>query len=161
NDGLFSYRPVSKWNLEPTQFLSDDFLRWAWPQLEVQDETDPKGPIAWNPVWRIEERNGQRILRYLRADPASAHSGVACHNAHELLDEIRAQRVAHDVLPGKQFKLHQLLGAIDVSIPLDKVEVFAAAQNRVTLASIVGVAGAGVLILGFLISLDVTRSRRM
>jgi len=161
NDGLFSYKPVSKWNLEPTQHLSDDFLRWAWPQLEVQDQADPKGPIDWQPVWRIEEIGGRRILRYLRADPASAQSCVACHNVHEMLDDVRAQRVALGVTPGKQFKLHQLLGAIDVSIPLDKVEVFAAAQNRVTLAVIIGVAGAGVLILGFLISLDVTRSRRM
>jgi diguanylate cyclase (GGDEF)-like protein len=161
NDGLFSYKPVSKWNIEPTQYLADDFLRWAWPQLEVQDRAEPKGPVSWQPVWRIEEMNGRRILRYLRADPASAQSCVACHNAHELLEDIRAQRVAHGVTPGKQFRLYQLLGAIDVSIPLDKVEVFAAAQNRVTLAVIIGVAGAGVLILGFLISLDVTRSRRM
>ncbi|HZR68538.1 MAG TPA: EAL domain-containing protein [Burkholderiales bacterium] len=161
NDGLFSYKPVSKWNIEPTQYLADDFLRWAWPQLEAQDQTNPTGPIAWKPVWRIEQVNGQRVLRYLRADAASAQSCVTCHNAHELMDDIRAQRVANGVVPGKQFKLHQLLGAIDVSIPLDKVEVFAAAQNRVTLAVIIGVAGAGVLILGFLISLDVTRSRRM
>jgi diguanylate cyclase (GGDEF)-like protein len=161
NDGLFSYKPVSKWNIEPTQYLSDDFLRWAWPQLEVQDRLDPKGPIDWLPVWRIEEVNGRRILRYLRADPASAQSCVACHNAHELLEDVRAQRVALGVTPGKQFRLHQLLGAIDVAIPLDKVEVFAAGQNRVTLAVIIGVAGAGVFILGFLISLDVTRSRRM
>ena len=161
NDGLFSYKPVSKWNIEPTQYLADEFLRWAWPQLEAQDAPAPAGPIDWKPVWRIEEVNGQRLLRYLRADPASAQSCVSCHNAHELLDDIREQRVANGVVPGKQFKLHQLLGAIDVSIPLDKVEVFAAAQNRVTLAVIIGVVGAGVLILGFLISLDVTRSRRM
>jgi diguanylate cyclase (GGDEF)-like protein len=161
NDGLFSYKPVSKWNLEPTQHLSDDFLRWAWPQLEVQDQRAPVGPIEWQPVWRIEDVQGRRILRYLRADAASAQSCVACHNAHEMLEDVRAQRVAQGVPPGKQFRLHQLLGAIDVAIPLDKVEVFAAAQNRITLAVIIGVAGAGVLILGFLISLDVTRSRRM
>lgn len=26
---LYEYRPVSKWNLEPTQGLNDDFLRWG------------------------------------------------------------------------------------------------------------------------------------
>ena len=28
-DRLYEYRPVSRWNLEPTQGLTDDFLRWA------------------------------------------------------------------------------------------------------------------------------------
>ena len=31
---LYSYQPISKWNLETSQGLSDDFLRWAWVQLE-------------------------------------------------------------------------------------------------------------------------------
>ena len=161
NNGLFSYKPVSKWNLEPSQYLTDEFLRWAWPQLEVQDRETPAAPIDWKPVWRIDAVNGAKILRYLRADPASARSCVACHNAQEALPEVRARRVQQGVPPGKQWRLHQLLGAIDVTIPLDKVEVFAAAQNRITLAVIIGVVGAGVVILGFLVSLDVTRSRRM
>jgi hypothetical protein len=42
-DKLYEYRPVSKWNLEPTQGLSDEFLRWAWPQLEAQDAAQPRG----------------------------------------------------------------------------------------------------------------------
>lgn len=161
NGGLFRYKPVSKWNLEPSQDLTDNFQRWAWPQLEVQDKEAPIGPIEWKPVWRIEDVNGAKILRYLRADPASANSCVVCHNAQEAVADIRERRVGQGVTPGKQWRLHQLLGAIDVTIPLDKVEVFAAAQNRITLAVIVGVVGAGVIILGFLVSLDVTRSRRM
>jgi diguanylate cyclase (GGDEF)-like protein len=161
NGGLFSYKPVSKWNLEPGQYLTDDFQHWAWPQLEVQDLEAPTAPVDWKPVWRIEAVNGTKILRYLRADPASAQSCVACHNAQEALTEVRARRVQQGVPPGKRWQLHQLLGAIDVTIPLDKVEVFAAAQNRITLAVIIGVVGAGVVILGFLVSLDVTRSRRM
>ncbi len=161
NGGLFSYKPVSKWNLEPSQYLTDDFQRWAWPQLEVQDQKAPAGPLNWQPVWRIEDVNGAKILRYLRADPASANSCVACHNAQEALTEIRERRLRQGVAPGKQWRLHQLLGAIDVTIPLNQVEVFAAAQNRITLAVIIGVVGAGVVVLGFLVSLDVTRSRRM
>lgn len=68
---LFQYKPVSKWNLESSQGLSDDFLRWAWPQIERQDSTAPSGPIAWKPVWRFEQQDGQRVLRYLSADAAS------------------------------------------------------------------------------------------
>lgn len=161
NDGLFSYKPVSKWNLEASQGLTDDFQRWAWPQLEAQDQEAPDRPIAWKPVWRIEQVNGTKTLRYLRPDPASAESCVACHNAQETIAAIRERRIQQGVTPGKQWRLHQLLGAIDVYIPLNKVEVFAAAQNRVTLVVIIGVVAIGVIVLGFLISLDVTRSRRM
>ena len=161
NGGLFSYKPVSKWNLEPSQGLADDFQRWAWPQLEAQDQEAPTGPIDWKPVWRIEDVDGTKTLRYLRADSASANSCVTCHNAQEAVADIRERRVIQGVLPGKQWRLHQLLGAIDVNIPLNKIEVFAAAQSRVTLAVIIGVVGAGVVVLGFLVSLDVTRSRRM
>ena len=161
NGGLFSYRPVSKWNLEASQGLGDDFQRWAWPQLEVQDQEAPAGPIAWQPVWRIEDVDGTKMLRYLRADPASANSCVSCHNAQETVAEVRARRVGQGVPTGKQWRLHQLLGAIDVSIPLNKVEVFAQAQNRITFAVIIGIVAAGVVVLGFLVSIDVTRSRRM
>ena len=161
NGGLFRYKPMSKWNIEPTQGLTDDFQRWAWPQLEAQDREAPTAPIDWKPVWRIEELNGVKTLRYLRADPASADSCIACHNTQETIADIRERRIKQGVAPGKQWRLYQLLGAIEVSIPLDKVEVFAAAQNRVTLAVIIGVVVAGVVILGFLVSLDVMRSRRM
>src|SRR2546422_10244918 len=87
-------------------------------------------------------------------DPASPA------NAQEALPEVRARRVQQGVPSGKQWQLHQLLGAIDVTIPLDKVEVFAAVQNRITLAVIIGVVGAGVGEPWILGSLDVNRSRR-
>ncbi len=55
-DRLYQYKPVSKWNLEATQGLTDDFLRWAWPQLESQDRDHSDRPIAWVPVYRFEEQ---------------------------------------------------------------------------------------------------------
>lgn len=70
SDKLYEYRPVSKWNLEPTQGLVDDFLRWAWPQQEAQDPAAPQARVAWKAVSRIEEQGGLRVLRYLSADPA-------------------------------------------------------------------------------------------
>src|SRR5687768_13424178 len=36
SSGLYRYRPLSKWNLDPSQGLVDDFQRWAWSQLEQQ-----------------------------------------------------------------------------------------------------------------------------
>lgn len=134
SDKLFAYRPVSKWNLEPTQGLSDDFLRWAWPQLESQDQTSPKKPIAWRPVSRIEMQDGRRVLRFLTADPASQMSCVACHNAYEKTAPVLAVRAEQNVPQGKQWAQHQLMGALSVTIPLDRAELLAGNQiNQATL----------------------------
>jgi diguanylate cyclase (GGDEF)-like protein/PAS domain S-box-containing protein len=127
-DKLYEYRPVSKWNLEPTQGLVDDFLRWAWPQLEAQDPTQPVGKIGWKAVSRFEEQEGRRVLRYLSADPASQNACATCHNAYERMPEVIARRVIDGVAPGKQWQQHQLLGALSVTIPLDKAEQLAGTQ---------------------------------
>ena len=129
---LFHYKPVSQWNLEPSQGINDDFLNWAWPQLEKQDLPNPAGPISWKPVWRFDLVNGKKVLRYLAADAASQLSCVECHNAYEAKPEIIARRKASGNAPGKQWRLHQLLGALAVTIPLDKVESVASVQTQST-----------------------------
>jgi len=139
---LFHYKPVSKWNLDADQGLGDDFLRWAWPQIEQQDKPDPTGPIAWKPVWRFEQQEGRRVLRYLSPDAASQTSCVACHNAYESRPEIIARRNAEHIPPGKQWKQHQLLGAISITIPLDRVEAMAAVRVRDTSLLIFGILSA-------------------
>jgi len=133
---LFHYKPISKWNLEPAQGISDDFLAWAWPQLEKQDVQDPLDPISWKPVWRFELSDGRKTLRYLSADAASQMSCVTCHNTYEKHPEVISRRIAAGIMPGKQWKQHQLLGALDVSIPLDKIENVAAGQIQITTALI-------------------------
>jgi signal transduction histidine kinase len=135
---LYSYKPISKWNLEVTQGLSDDFLRWAWPQLEKQDQSAPSGPIAWTPVSRIETQNGQRVLRYLSADPAAQMSCVACHNAYEKTPAVLSARLGGNIAPGKQWQQHQLMGALSISVPLEKAELLAGNQiNQATLFFVV------------------------
>ena len=136
---LFHYKPVSKWNLEPSQGLDDDFLNWAWPQIEQQDNSNPTGPIKWKPVWRFEQEGEQRVLRYLRPDAASQSSCVNCHNSYENKPEIIARRNAAHVPAGKQWKQHQLLGAISITIPLRRVEAIAAARVRDTSILIFGI----------------------
>jgi PAS domain S-box-containing protein len=134
SDRLYEYKPVSRWNLEPSQGLNDDFLRWAWPQLEAQDQAAPGEHIGWKAVSRFETLDGRRVLRYLSADPASQPGCAACHNAYEKTPEVIARRVADGVPPGKQWAQHQLLGALSVTIPLDKAEQVAGAQiNEATL----------------------------
>jgi diguanylate cyclase (GGDEF)-like protein/PAS domain S-box-containing protein len=91
-DRLYEYTTVSKWNLEPTQGLTDDFLRWAWPLLEQQDAAQPTGPVIWKPVYRFEDKQGARVLRLLAPDPAATASCVACHNAYERTPEVAAQQ---------------------------------------------------------------------
>jgi diguanylate cyclase (GGDEF)-like protein/PAS domain S-box-containing protein len=133
---LFRYQPVSKWNLEPTQGIADGFLAWAWPQLEKQDQAFPKGPIDWKPIWRFEtqseQQGGKKMLRYLYADPASQASCVTCHNNYEGRPDVVAQRRAAHVLPGKHWQQHQLMGALSITIPLERVETAAGTQIRAT-----------------------------
>lgn len=142
---LFHYKPISKWNLEPDQGISDDFLSWAWSQLEKQDMPNPAGPISWKPVWRFDLEDGNKVLRYLSADAASQMSCVECHNAYEGRSEIIARRIASGVAPGKMWKQHQLLGALSVTIPLDKVESVAAEQVQITTVLIFGILWASLL----------------
>ena len=138
-DRLYAYMPVSKWNLESGQGLTDDFLRWAWPQLEQQDRPDPKEPIAWEPVSRFEMQAGRRVLRYLSADPASQASCVACHNTYEKTPAVVALRVAQGAPTGKQWTQHQLLGALSITIPLDKAELYAVSQIQETTIFVFGI----------------------
>ncbi len=128
---LFHYRPVSRWNIEPSQGISNDFLEWAWPQLEAQDQMNPKKPIDWQPVFRIEKVEGVNVLRYLTADPANSLACVSCHNYYETTPEVRAMRLEEGVPTGKQWKQYQLLGALEITIPLDRIEWVASEQlNR-------------------------------
>ncbi|MFZ6749694.1 EAL domain-containing protein [Undibacterium sp. Ren11W] len=133
-DKLYEYKPVSKWNLEPGQGLADDFLRWAWPQLETQDKPNPQAAIDWQAVSRFEIQDGRRVLRYLSADPASQMSCASCHNVYEKTSEILKLRGAQGVQIGKQWQQHQLLGALSITIPLDKAELLAGSQiNRTSI----------------------------
>lgn len=134
SDRLYAYKPVSKWNLEASQGLSDDFLRWAWPQLEQQDRPAPAEPIAWKPVYRFEQRGGARVLRFLVADPAAQMACARCHNAYEQRASVVALREAAGVAPGREFMQHQLLGALSVTIPLEQTQKVAGV--RITQATV-------------------------
>ncbi|RFC34512.1 MAG: PAS domain S-box-containing protein/diguanylate cyclase (GGDEF) domain-containing protein [Candidatus Nitrotoga sp. MKT] len=158
-DRLYEYRPVSRWNLEPTQGLTDDFLRWAWPQLEAQDQPAPSAAIEWKAVSRIEKINGRRVLRYLSADPASQQSCAVCHNSYESTPEVVARRVSDGVPVGKQWREHQLLGALSITIPLDRAEQLAGSQINETAIFIFGILVASFLAM-FWFNWRLTRQER-
>lgn len=161
SDNLYRYKPISKWNLEPTQGLTTDFQKWAWTQLEAQDQADPTGPIKWQPTWRFETVDGVKTLFYLRADPAAAENCVVCHNGLEQTPEIIERRRVSGVPSQKQWKLHQLMGAIQVEIPLDKVGLIVESQTRQTLLWIMAVLGLGLVIATWFVLSDFTRAREI
>jgi len=161
SDDLYRYKPISKWNLEPTQGLFTDFQKWAWAQLESQDQTDPKGPIAWQAVWRFDTVDDVKTLLYLRADPAAAENCVACHNGLEQSTEIIERRRASNVPIQKQWKLHQLMGAIQVEIPLAKVGAIVESQTRQTLLWIMTVLGAGLFVATWFVFSDYSRTQEI
>ena len=131
-DYLYKYKPVSKWNLQATQGINDPFLKWAWPRLEAQDQEDPQVPIKWQSISRFEGEGNDRVLRYLYADPAAQMSCVSCHNSYEMTPEIKARRVQNGLIFEKQWKQHQLMGALSVTIPLAKVAFIADEQIQET-----------------------------
>jgi len=159
SSGLYRYRPLSKWNLEPSQGLTDDFQRWAWGKLERQDRASPTGPIEWKAVWRVEEVDGTRTLRYLRADSASSASCVNCHNLYERRAETIELRQAQGTPSGKQWTQHQLLGAIEVNIPIDHIEALAAGQARQTLALVVMISLIGLSVAAWYAFHDIRRKQ--
>lgn len=130
---LYRYKPISKWHLEPTQGLNDHFENWAWQQLEAQDQANPSGPIDWQPAWWTEDWEGQRYFRYLRADPASSPSCVNCHNEYLKRSDIKNQLHSEGVNENKSWQLHQLMGAISITIPLEKIERIAVDEIRQTI----------------------------
>ena len=160
-EGLYRYRPVSKWNLADNQGLSDDFQRWAWAKLEAQDRPAPAKPIAWDPVWRIESIEGVTTLRYMRADPAVSKACVSCHNALEARPKTVAMRVRHEVEIGKVFELNRLMGAIEVQVPLARVAALAHDHSRVSLLSVLVLALGGMLCIGYFVYADVSRARAL
>ncbi len=149
NNGLYSYRFFSKWNIRSDQFLQDDFQHFAWQQLEKQDKKNPVKATDWKPVWDFETLNGVKTLRYIRADPAMNQQCVSCHNALEKTpDMIKFRRLNHVPL-GKQWKLNQLLGAIEVNIPLNTVEKIVSTQSNVTLMFVLLTSLLGIFVAGW------------
>lgn len=161
---LYSYALVSEWNLNEDQGLASEFDQWAWGQLAEQNDafvqsgvTPGSGGYSWKPVYRFESQNGAPVLSYMRADPAAAESCVSCHNQYEEQAEIIAMRNSAGVSPGKQWKLHELMGAIRVNVPVNEVAVAAQQARNSLLAGLAAVFTTGFLLLFGLIQQTVIK----
>jgi len=152
SNGLYRFTPISLWNVDPTQGIVNDFQAWAWKELAAQETPAPSAPIDWKPVWRIEDLPEGKTLRYLQADPAGSRSCVDCHNAIEADPLMQARRIRQGIEPGHRWALHELLGAVQIEIPLEYAASLARHQTQngllaVSAAIAIGLSGFGTLIL--------------
>jgi len=123
NNKKFDFVLRSLWNLNKNQNLQNKFEKEGWGFLEAQQTRALKSKIPfrnikWQPYVKVEDVGGVKTLRYMSADTASASSCVTCHNAYERKAEIKKWRKEQGVRPGKLFKMHELMGALSISVPL-------------------------------------------
>lgn len=124
-DNGYSANLISPWAINKDKGVKDEFQRDAFAYLE----TNPKGQFI-----RTDVLNGRPVMRYMAADVASAQSCVSCHNAH-------AQSPRHD------FKLNDLMGGLEIALPMEQYLEESRKDLFVTLSGGVGLC---LLVLGIM-----------
>jgi len=104
---------ISPWAINPAKGISDPFQREAFAYLKDH----PTGQF-----FRTDTIDGRVVLRALMADRATAQSCVDCHNAHPSS-------------PRHDFKLNDLMGGLEIVIPMDQ---YLQESRRDTLVAIAG-----------------------
>ncbi len=127
---LYSYSLTSKWNLNPALALKDDFEKEAFEFLVKQEEEAKTQGVnlagyQWEPFYRVELVGGVKTLRFMSADAASVQACVGCHNKHEKEEGVLKRRKSSGIGGTKQFKLGDLMGALSINIPIERVGEFA------------------------------------
>jgi signal transduction histidine kinase len=89
---------ISPWAINKEKGLRDSFQREAFAYLADH----PTGEFV-----RTDTMEGRAVMRVLMADLASAQSCVDCHNAHP-------RSPKHD------FKLNDLMGGLEIIMPMDQ-----------------------------------------
>ncbi|TKS60926.1 MAG: hypothetical protein EWM72_00913 [Nitrospira sp.] len=96
--GGYTAQLISPWAINKSQGLKDQFHREAFSALAM----NPDKHVLW-----IDTMEGRAFMRVMMSDMASAQSCVDCHNAHP-------ESPKHD------FKLHDLMGGLEVIMPIDQ-----------------------------------------
>jgi len=130
--GGYTAQLISPWAINKNQGLKDQFHREAFAALALNPDKH---------FFRIDTVEGRALVRVLMSDIASAESCVDCHNAHP-------DSPKHD------FKLHDLMGGLEVIIPIDQY----VQESREDLLMTVG-GGLGVFLL--LVGIIATGTRRV
>jgi hypothetical protein len=162
NHARYQYRILSEWNRRPENGIADDFERWAWDRLKAQEaafkanKTEPDRQLgyAWQPVYRLEQTPNGRVLRLLATLPASSNSCTSCHNALERSPEVLQIRQRQGSSAAKQWQLHDLMGALALSIPLQELDQAATTARNLILTGF----GAALLLLTIMAMMIVSRA---
>ena len=89
---------ISPWPINKDKGMKDDFHREGFNYLLA----NPKGQFV-----RTDTMEGRAVMRVLMGDFAAAQSCVDCHNAHH-------QSPRHD------FQLNDLMGGLEIIVPMDQ-----------------------------------------
>ena len=94
-----SYRVklISPWPINKKNGVQDAFQEDGFKALMTR---------STNLFKRQEQANGITVMRFLVPDRASAHSCVGCHNSHPLS-------------PKQDFKLNDIMGGVEITIPIE------------------------------------------
>jgi signal transduction histidine kinase len=121
--GGYTAQLISPWAINKNQGLKDQFHHDAFAALAMNPDKH---------FVRINTVEGRAVMRVLMADRASAQSCAGCHNAHP-------ESPRHD------FKLHDLMGGLEVIIP---VEQYLRESREDLLLTVGGGLGLSLLLVG-------------
>nr|MBI3614345.1 DUF3365 domain-containing protein [Nitrospirota bacterium] len=122
---------ISPWAINKEKGLKDVFQREAFVYLQAH----PTGEFV-----RADTADGRAVMRVLMADLASAQSCVDCHNAHH-------RSPKHD------FKLNDLMGGLEIVIPMEQ---YLKEERTDLVATVAGGIGLCLVVLG-IVALGTTR----
>ncbi len=156
--GESGVRLVDGWGVNPDNARGlDAFERRGWDSLlaqarEVLARSGSEGYArairahGWKPVTEIAEVDGRRVLRYLTAQTATEEACVRCHNGMAAGPALAADHEGDGPAPGR-LVLGDPLGAIEVQVPLDRVDLLANRLRNRMIALFLLVAGAGAVFI--------------
>ncbi|MDA2910342.1 ATP-binding protein [Nitrospiraceae bacterium AH_259_D15_M11_P09] len=122
----YSVNLISPWPINKDKGLKDQFQRDAFVALQAN-------PTAQ--FFRTDTIEGKTAMRVLMADYGSARSCVDCHNAHPLS-------------PKRDFKLNDLMGGLEVVLPMDQ---YIQEGRQELLLTVGGGAGVCLLLVGIVV----------
>jgi diguanylate cyclase (GGDEF)-like protein len=129
----------------------DAFQRWAWVQLERQAHSPPEVQPRWEAVWRLGTWEDRRLLRYVRPVPFSASRCADCRMLLSAPGAEVANAPAENTLG--------LQGALEILVPIEQVEVFAAVRSRRTQSMVIGLGAVGFMLVSMLAMLAARQQR--
>ncbi|MBI3810386.1 MAG: DUF3365 domain-containing protein [Nitrospirae bacterium] len=117
---------ISPWAINPDKGVKDPFYQDAFAYLMK---------IPTGQFFRADTIEGRAVMRVLMADLASAQSCVDCHNAHP-------KSPKHD------FKLNDLMGGLEIVIPMDQ---YRNESRRNLVLTVAGGTGLCLLVIGIVV----------